>query len=164
MIETLNYGSHLPALMACTAVCDGPVLEIGCGNFSTPCLHTLCAALKLPLVTTELDDNWRGQFASYETPFHKILKQSESLLKELSIQRWGLVFIDDQPDTRMGWLNLFFGSTRFVLQHDANFPQYDQALKDWVADRKCYHRTYTRVGPWTLAVSKSHEIPDFGEP
>jgi hypothetical protein len=161
MIETLNYGSHLPARMACTAVCEGPVLEIGCGNFSTPCLHSLCAVLKLPLVTTELEDSWREQFTSYASPTHQVLKQSVPLLAELAKQKWGLVFIDDQPDTRLGWLNVFFESARFVLQHDSNFPQYDQVLKDWVAARQCYHRTYTRVGPWTLAVSKTHPIPEF---
>ncbi len=160
-IETLNYGSHLPALMACTAVCGGSVLEIGCGHFSTPCLHSLCAVLKLPLVTTELEDSWREQFVSYSTPTHQVLKQTDALLAEFAARQWGLVLVDGQPDTRVDQLNLFFNSSRFVLQHDSNFPQYKEVLEAWVAARKCYHRTYTRVGPYTLAVSKTHPIPDF---
>lgn len=166
MIETLssdqplNYGSHLPALMACTAVCGGPVLEIGCGHFSTPCLHALCAALNLPLVTTELDDSWREQFLGFSTPMHSIFKQTHAVLEEFSKQKWGLVLIDDYPPFRMDHLNAFFDSARYVLFHDANYPGFE-SLIDWLADRKCYQRTYTRYGPYTLAVSKTHPIPEF---
>jgi hypothetical protein len=157
----LNYGSHLPALMACVAVCEGPVLEIGCGNFSTPCLHSLCAALNLPLVTTEMEDSWRSQFESYATPGHRVLKQTDALLADLATQQWGLVLVDDWPDTRIARLNLFYSSARFVLLHDVNFPDYKEPMQKWVDERKCNHRYYTRVGPWTLAVSKSHPIPQF---
>jgi hypothetical protein len=162
MIETLNWGSHLPALMACAAVCEGPVLEIGCGHFSTPCLHAICSALNLPLVTTELDDSWREQFTSYSTHGHQVLKQTDALLQELAKQQWGLVFVDDQADTRVDRLNLFFDSARFVLFHDANFLEYKQILDEWIAGRGCFNRTYTRYGPFTLVVSKTHPIPEFG--
>ncbi len=166
MIETLsggsqlNWGSHLPALMACTAVCGGSVLEIGCGHFSTPCLHSLCAVLGIPLVTTEFEDIWREQFLSYASPTHQVLKQTDALLAKLATRQWGLVLVDDQPDTRIDRLNMFFGSARFVLFHDANFPGFE-SLGAWVASKQCHHRTYTRYGPYTLAVSKTHTIPDF---
>lgn len=162
MIETLNYGSHLPALMACTAVCGGPVLEIGSGNFSTPCLHSLCSALNLPLVTTEIEDSWREQFMEYSTPSHKVLRQTDELLMELATQQWGLVLVDDQPDTRVDRLNMFFNSARFVLFHDANFPQFDQTLKEWVSTHQCHHRMFApKHGPYTLVVSKTHALPNF---
>lgn len=161
MIETLNWGSHLPALMACTAVCDGPVLEIGCGHFSTPCLHAICAALKLQLTTVELSDEWRSLFTSYETAGHRVLKQSDPLLHELAGQQWGLVLVDDVADTRINRLDMFFDSSRFVLFHDCNFDEYREPLKKWVQDRQCFHRIYTKYGPHTLAVSKTHPIPEF---
>lgn len=161
MIERLNYGSHLPALMACTAVCEGPVLEIGCGHFSTPCLHSLCAALGLPLTTTESEDVWREQFADFATLDHQVLKQTDALLAELALQQWGLVLVDDTPDTRIDRLNLFYGSARYVLFHDANYPGYE-SLGDWVAARQCYSRMFSPAyGPWTLIVSKTHPIPEL---
>jgi hypothetical protein len=147
--------------MACTAICEGPVLEIGSGNFSTPCLHALCAALKLPLVTTELEDSWREQFLTFANRRHEVLKQTDALLDEYSKYTWGLVFIDDFPDNRMGHLNTFFNSARFVLMHDVNFPQYHQEIEDWLSANPCHHRFYTRYGPHTLAVSKTHPIPEF---
>jgi len=162
MIETLNYGSHLPALMGCAAICGGPVLEIGSGNFSTPCLHSLCSALGLPLTTTEMDDSWREQFTDYATPGHRVLKQTDALLGELAGQQWGLVLVDDWPDTRVDRLNLFFNSARFVLLHDANFPQYNQVLKDWVQAHACHHKMFApKYGPHTLVVSKTHPIPEL---
>jgi hypothetical protein len=161
MIEILNWGSHLPALMACTALCEGPVLEIGCGHFSTPCLHSICGALKLPLVTTEIEDVWREQFTSYASPTHQVFKQTDALLQEFAKQKWGLVLVDDQPQTRIERFKLFLDSARFVLFHDANIPEYQQALDALVAAQGCNHRYYTRVGPWTLAVSKTHPIPEF---
>ena len=160
MIETLNYGSHLPALIACVAVCEGPVLEIGCGHFSTPCLHSLCAALRLPLFTTEIEDSWREQFMPYHGPAHSVIKQTDALLEMYANRQWGVVLVDDQPDKRMDHLNLFFNSARFVLFHDSNYPGYE-GLADWIAARNCYNRTYTRIGPYTLAVSKNRPIPEF---
>ena len=160
-IETLNWGSHLPALMACVAVCDGPVLEIGSGHFSTPCLHAICSALELSLTTIEADDVWRNQFTGYETPGHRVLRQTNELVRELAQQRWGVVLIDDQPDNRLGWISMFFNASKYVLFHDANFPQYDIPVKEWLAANPCNHRFYTRYGPYTLVISKEHQIPEF---
>jgi hypothetical protein len=161
MIETLNWGSHLPALMACTAVCGGPVLEIGCGHFSTPCLHALCSALGHQLVTLETEDVWRNQFADYATSSHRVLKQTNELVHELSKQKWGVVLIDDSPDNRIGWLDVFFNSTKYMLFHDCNFPQYAVPTSEWLKVNQCNSRIYTRYGPYTLVVSKEHQIPEL---
>jgi hypothetical protein len=160
-IETLNWGSHLPALMACVAVCDGPVLEIGSGHFSTPCLHALCSALKLPLTTIETEDSWRSLFTDYETPGHRVLKQTLKLVWELAEQKWGVVLIDDFPDNRLGWLPLFFHSARYVLFHDCNFEPFEVPLRNWLAANPCNHRIYTRYGPYTMVISKEHPIPEL---
>ena len=147
--------------MACVAAGEGPVLEIGSGHFSTPCLHALCSALGHHLVTTELEDSWRAQFMDYDGPKHQVLKQTDALLQEFATQRWGVVLVDDQAHTRVDRLSMFFNSARYVLFHDANFPEYDQVLKDWVIANPCNSRYYTRYGPFTLVVSKDHPIPDF---
>ncbi len=160
-IETLNYGSHLPALMACTAICDGPVLEIGAGNFSTPCLHAICSALGHPLVTLETEDEWRSQFIGYKSPGHRVLKQTNDLVLELAKQKWGLVLIDDFPDNRLGWLDPFFNCSKYVLFHDCNCPQYVVPIEQWLAANPCNHRFYTKIGLWTLVISKEHQIPQL---
>jgi hypothetical protein len=147
--------------MACVAVGDGPVLEIGSGHFSTPCLHALCSALQLPLTTIEADDTWRVQFTDYEGPGHRVLKQTDDLVRELAQQKWGVVLIDDQADNRLGWLTPFFNCAKYVLFHDANFPQYAEPTAAWLAANPCNHRFYTKYGPYTLVVSKEHPIPEL---
>ena len=159
--ETLNWGSHLPALMACVAIGGGPVLEIGSGHFSTPCLHALCSALGHPLVTLEMYDEWRTQFMDYERPWHRVLKQTDEVVREFSKQRWGVVLIDDQADNRLDWLDLFFNSTEFMLFHDCNFPQYAVPTSEWLTRNPCNSRIYTRYGPHTLVISKNHQIPEL---
>lgn len=161
VIETLNWGSHLPALMACVAICDGPVLEIGCGHFSTPCLHAICSALGHPLVTLEMDDKWRSQFTDYQCPGHSVLKQTDSLVRDFSKQKWGVVLIDDQADNRLGWIDLFFHCSKYVLFHDCNFPQYAVPTAQWLTLNPCNHRIYTKYGPYTLVISKEHQIPEL---
>jgi hypothetical protein len=158
-IETLNWGSHLPALMACVAVGDGPVLEIGCGHFSTPCLHAICSALGHPLVTLEMDDGWRSKFDDYESAGHRVLKQTDEVVRKFAEQKWGVVLIDDQADNRLEWVGVFFNSARYVLFHDCNFPQYGEALNKWLAENPCNSSIYTRYGPHTLVISKEHQIP-----
>lgn len=160
-IETLNWGSHLPALMACVAIGDGPVLEIGSGHFSTPCLHAICSALKQPLVTLEMADDWRSQFTDYEGTGHRVLKQTDEVVLEFAKQKWGVVLIDDQADNRLAWMDAFFNSAKYILFHDCNFPQYAEPTAKWLADNPCNSRIYTRYGPWTLVISKEHQIPEI---
>ena len=160
-VETLNWGSHLPALMACVAVGGGPVLEIGSGHFSTPGLHAICSAMKIHLTTIEMDDAWRNQFTEYESPSHRVLKQTDELVRELGKQKWGVVLIDDQADNRLAWLDVFFNATNYMLFHDCNFPQYAAPTSDWLARNPCNHRIYTKYGPYTLVVSRDHQIPEL---
>jgi len=158
-IETLNWGSHLPALMACVAIGDGPVLELGSGHFSTPCLHAICSALGHQLVTLEEDDSWRNQFTEYESPGHSVLKQTDELVRMFAKQKWGVVLIDDQVNNRLGWLPLFFHSAKYVLFHDCGVVEYEAPLAAWLAANPCNHRFYTKYGPCTLVISKEHPIP-----
>jgi len=95
----------------------------------------------------------------YDGPMHSVQKQTDKLLHEYSKQHWGVVLIDDQADNRLSWISLFFNSARYVLFHDSNFPQYKQALDDWLVSNPCNSRVYTRYGPYTLVISKEHQIP-----
>lgn len=160
-IETLNWGSHLPALMACVAACDGPVLEIGCGHFSTPCLHALCSALGKELVTLEVHDGWRERFVGYSCGWHRVLKQTDDVVRGFGRESWGVVFIDDDADNRLGWMDVFFGRADYVLFHDCNFPCYDGPLRGWLERNPCEHRIYTMYSPHTLVVSRKRKIPEL---
>ena len=156
-----EWGSHLPALIACVSACDGPMLEIGCGHYSTPCLHAICAVQGKQLITLEVEDSWRNQFARYKASFHYLTKQTEDVLRECAQKKWGVVFVDDLAGSRASRAEMFFDSADFMLFHDCNFPQFAPALSSWLDSHPCNFRRYDAYSPHTLIVSKTREIPDF---
>lgn len=159
--EGQEWGSHLPALIACIAASKGNVLEIGAGHYSTPCLHALCHVLSRPLVTVEAEDLWRKQFEHYSNISHVFYKQSEELLKDLATKQWGVVFVDDLVGSRVSRAEMFFDNAEFVLFHDCNFPMFVDGLNDFVQKKRCEHVVYNQYTPHTLIVSKYKQIPKF---
>lgn len=163
--QGLSWGSHIPALIACTAASTGPVLEFGSGNYSTPCLHALCAVQGRELVTVEPEDAWREKFECYASPSHKVLKLVDGLAEELAKQQWGVVFVDDALDVRAGRAPMFFQNAQFMVFHDYQLPGHEQLLDApldaWMEEVGCRRYTYSVYGPRTLIISKDHEIPVF---
>lgn len=162
--QGLAWGSHLPALMACVAASEGPVLEFGSGHYSTPCLHALCAVLGRELVTVEPYDAWRELFECYASPTHRVMKLTEGLDRELAKRQWGVVFVDDAADARTARAEIFYRSAQFMLFHDYNFPDQKPALDTWLANNPCQSFIYQPPSlevPQTLIVSKGFPIPVF---
>jgi hypothetical protein len=158
---SMDWGSHLPALVACVAACDGPVLEIGAGHHSTPILHSLCAVLGKQLVTVEAEDVWREVFADYATDGHKVLKQTEELLVTLASENWGVVFVDDLKGPREDRARLFCRSSQFMVFHDYSMPFFGGPLDEWLGSEKFNSFVYRRYDPHTLVVSAGSAIPVF---
>lgn len=159
--EGLAWGSHLPALMACVAASEGPVLEFGAGNYSTPCLRAVCEVLGRELVTVEKVDSWRESFESYQHPLHQILKLVPNVTETLANRQWGVVFIDDAAEDRHARASMFADKAEFMLFHDYNFDDMKPGFDAWLAANPCNHYVYKLCGPHTLIVSKSREIPTF---
>lgn len=159
--EGLAWGSHLPALMACVAASEGPVLEFGAGNYSTPCLRAVCEVLGRELVTVEKVDSWRRQFEIYDCPAHRVMNLTQGLTQELAKREWGVVFVDDAADDRHARASIFFDKAKFMVFHDYNFDDMKPGFDAWLAQHDCKHFVYTMYGPHTLIVSKDSEIPTF---
>ena len=51
---------------------QGPVLELGCGLYSTTYLHWICFPTKRPLVTYENNPEYFEFLKEHETDFHKV--------------------------------------------------------------------------------------------
>lgn len=65
------WATHLPVLAACVANTTGPVLELGCGHYSTRLLHALCRNRQL--LTIDANPVWLEKFAALRTPTHCLL-------------------------------------------------------------------------------------------
>lgn len=161
----VKYQSHLPALLACIAVAHGPVLELGVGHFSTPHLHALCAAMNVPLVSVEREEEWFSQFKHMESPLHLLLNKEYSgaclTLSMTGWLRWGVAFIDSSPggEARGELFRFLIDRSNFVVMHDAqkdaeNFQAVEKTLESlrW--------HLCTSVFPHTLIASKTMEIPE----
>src|SRR5688572_9286028 len=121
MQTATEWGSHLPALLACVAVTDGPVLELGIGHFSTPHLHALCGAMGRQLVSVEQDDEWRNLMAGkYDCENHGFLKGVPEGIDSFGV-RWGVSFIDHSPGgaNRANAFKQLIEVSDYVVMHDA---------------------------------------------
>ena len=157
-----QWGSHLPALLACIAVTEGPVLELGVGHFSTPQLHALCGAMGRNLYSIESDAEWRKEFrAKYEgRPNFGEHIFSESLPPEFVFD-FAVAFIDHSPGgaNRAAAFKALIHVSDYVVMHDAQKDAENfQAVEPMLAGLNWH--LCTGYFPHTLIASKTRQIPE----
>lgn len=96
-----NYGTHQRLLVRAALRTTGPILELGCGWYSTPLLHEIAACQDRFLVTHDNDPEWMRRFwhtFSDENHVVEMLDRSQwSRRLENVSTRWGLVLVDHGP-------------------------------------------------------------------
>jgi hypothetical protein len=120
MWEFPAYGSHLAPLCRCFAeLADskGAVLEMGCGDFSTPLLHELCAYRKL--VSLDINKGWTDKFQYLANPQH-IIRSVESWDNLLEYQElWDIVLVDQSPgESRKTSIEALADKAKLIVLHD----------------------------------------------
>lgn len=158
MRAATEWGSHMPALLACVAASTGPVLELGVGHFSTPQLHAICATMGRYLLSVESNDDWFTQMANiYETDEHGFLTGIPDGVDQLY---FGVAFIDHSPGgaNRADAFRKLIEVSGYVVVHDAqqnaeNFQHIEPMLKglEW--------HLCTGYFPHTLVASKKYALP-----
>lgn len=162
-------GSHLPLLLACVTATTGPVLEIGIGHGSTPCLHSVCCPTRR-LVSLEDSPQWVAIFNEWAVDGHELgLDNHENIARYSDpeniwgVRRWGVVFIDDSPGgrPRAEQLERFLPVADYVIMHDAQDTgdNYGPAMEVIERLKVPHHVMYKRFFPWTLAASLVRPIP-----
>ena len=159
-METLPiYGTHYPVLAAAVQRTQGPVLELGCGHFSTPMLHLLCMEQKRRLVTVESDHEWMEKFHDMRSPWHTFVHVAETdwdSLTFIDTERWGVAFIDHRPVLRRKEdIRRLKDRAEFIVVHDTETPdyQYESILPSFK-----YRSDWKRYAPWTTVVSMSRHF------
>lgn len=104
--------THQRCLIGAALRTSGPILELGCGWYSTPLLHEIAVVQQRYLVTLDNNDHWLQQFAARGWPDHYGFKDRYHQLKyvewwedakltpkdyDLTSVKWGLVFVDQGP-------------------------------------------------------------------
>jgi len=156
-----DRGSHLPVLMKLVKITSGPILELGCGMYSTPYLHWVCYPTKRKLVTCESKNEWIGYARQFETDFHTIIYVPDWDNLDLSGE-WSVAFVDHAPDERRIEEIKRLIHADYVIAHDAdNKRDYKYGYRKIKGLFK-YRTTYADARPNTAIFSNKYDLTNFG--
>lgn len=122
------YSTHRPVLEKLLTIIDKtkPILELGCGNGSTPILHKFSKDNKILLHTLDNNKEWLEKvsldFKSNRYHKYKEIKDWKEDLREFLDTEWSLVFIDQSPwEARAISLEYFKNKCDYVVLHDCDY-------------------------------------------
>lgn len=166
--ELGSYGSHLPALLRMVSATDGPVLEFGCGYWSTPVLHEVCGVLQRELTSFETDPLYLAEFEYLQAregakASHELVHLDQWIVPEHHWdRRYAVALIDCAPPAaRLPLLEFSRPHVDFVVCHDTN-PEVERAYWEDALSTFRYRRDYRPQiawHPWTSVVSDRVAIP-----
>lgn len=155
-------------LAAVVANTTGPVLELGCGNWSTPMLHEICRPTKRPLLSAEDDPEWMKQFTHMETDWHRFLKvDSENAWGQWDFGGgWSVVFVDHGNAAQRSDSILYFAEhdrAQWLVVHDVAMDT-DEPCYNYARGFKAWKHVwrYSELWPHTCVLSQ-HRMWDERE-
>jgi hypothetical protein len=116
---SVEYGSHIPALIKVINITRGPVLEMGMGLFSTSYLHFACYP-KLRLVSYDNHKDYFEWLIPFRSDFHEIHFVEDWDKIDIS-GHWSVALIDHDPvSRRKEEIKRLTNSTDYIVVHDTN--------------------------------------------
>lgn len=108
------YATHLAPLVGAALKARGPIVELGCGDYSTPILAQIAAHLCVPFMVLSSDPVWSAKFKAI-CPVHYVDDWSRAAFPAAD-----LVMLDNEQKTRdrIRLLPLLAKSSRVVVVHD----------------------------------------------
>ena len=155
-------GSHLPVLMKIVQQTEGPILELGCGTYSTQYLHWACYPIKRRLVTYESNPDYYEYIQQFARDFHEVRCIDNWNAVDLS-EPWTVAFVDHDPGPR-GLIVQQLVHAEYVVCHDterraARGHRYAEAFA-----RFEYQWRYREARPNTTILSNIHDVTRFTIP
>lgn len=151
-----HWGSHLPVLMKMMAATTGPVLEMGCGLFSTPFLHWACFDAGRQLVSYDHDPSVCDELATFKTKWHTLQYVDDWARLDLSTP-WGLALVDHAPGERREPDMRLLTHADFVVAHDTE----DKIAAGYgypnIMELYHYHYRYEKARPNTTVFSNRYD-------
>jgi hypothetical protein len=110
----VTSGSHAIPLLASLWVSDGPILELGCGWYSTPVVHRISAVQDRKVLTADSVYAWLSYFLFFASDKHELclVNDNDTPVKNVNDNvhvvrswdaigreqpNWGVVIVDHQP-------------------------------------------------------------------
>ncbi|MDB2614445.1 hypothetical protein N9Y92_04750, partial [Chlamydiales bacterium] len=166
-----NYGTHMVPLMTVVLNTKGPVLEMGCGDYSTPLLHSLCSVEKRLLLSTETDLKWMNLYVDLENSWHHFqyvpcyeddweVNPKPRLWDHVGKKmHWGVVFVDHRPgERRIEDVTRLRNQADVIVVHDTEQStyRYEPVLSTFK-----YRYVYERYATQTTIVSDTIDVSLF---
>lgn len=168
-----NFGTHIAPLMTAVVYTQGPILEMGAGDFSTPLLHAICSATKRLLFTLDTDRKRLELFHDLATPWHQLqyvpvyeddwqLNPKPSKWDEIGEkEHWAVVFVDHRPgERRIVDIQRLRSHTDVFVIHDTQEPGYGY---EPILSSFKYRYVYDRYSTTTTLVSDTIDVTKFFE-
>ncbi len=154
---SIEYGSHLPALMKVINMTDGPVLELGMGMFSTPYLHFACYPARR-LVSYENDIEVYNSLNNFKSNYHEIHFVRDWDKIDLS-KRWSVVLVDHNPvSRRKEEIKRIEKNEDYIVVHDTN-PRLDGKYKySEIYPLFIFRKDFNREKPYTAILSNFKDL------
>jgi hypothetical protein len=155
------WGTHQSILKRLVEITNGPVVEMGMGDWSTPMLHELCSKGGRRLLSLESDPQWADKFKHLKGPLHEIIVIRDWRIAPIMGVKWDVAFVDNWPGkTRMQNILRLSPRARYIITHDTE-PDV-QSDYDYDFSQFKYRIDFKRLVPWTTIVSMTAAIP-FGD-
>jgi len=168
----MSYNSHYAILAAALARTVGPVLELGCGEGSTPLIHYVCDGRR-PILSVDTDEKWISQYASYVNNTHgfeivrpagddalpKVTREIQGWREWNGIERhahWGVAFLDCAPGEARHELAIRLANhADFVVCHDSetDYAAGGNYMYSKAKEHFRYWSEFRRWRPYTLILS-----------
>ena len=149
--------THMPMVVAMVIKSGGPILEMGCGPYSTYILHEICKLTKRELVTLDGLAGWLDEYLFLASNFHSLYFVKDwAAYTLIDAKRWGMVLIDHAPeDRRKIDIDRLKDNADYLIVHDTNVAGYGY---EPILDKFKYRFDYKIVIPWTTVVSNVKDL------
>lgn len=148
------YATHLHPLVEVALSTEGPILELGCGDYSTPVLSAIARNQRRVLKIQAADVTWLYKFAEFGDIEHVPNWDKWTPPAPPDTAEWGMVFLDSEQSTlgRIERLPQLRAVAPVVVLHDAQGavtrPRWQACTAGWdVEIRK-------RYDPWTAILRR----------
>jgi len=151
--------THIPIMVAIAIKSKGPILEMGCGPYSTYILHEICGVAKRKLISLDGMADWLSEFLSLSNDFHNLyFVEDWAACTLIDAKRWGMVLIDHAPgERRKVDIDRLKNNADYLIIHDTETASYEY---EPILSKFKYRFDYKLIKPWTTVVSNIKNL-DF---
>lgn len=153
-----NWDNHRVLLWPALEATTGTVLELGCGDGSTPYLHSYCGEKERQLFSYDFNLEWSEKFRRFASGGHQIKWVTD--WDQVSIDHLSpdVVLVDHSPGERR-WIDIerFAYKAKILVIHDSE-PAATGYMLDKIWGLFKYRIDYKTDGAWATAVSNFVDV------